>query len=92
MESPMMTLSLDETFHLLNRYKHVVFDEDVSNMKVSINDEGLIISLRNKRETSVMLFPRQNNEYVRVSKTTVSLFDGCMWLHEFSPLVNTVLV
>lgn len=86
-----MKISLDETYYLLKKFKQVIFDEDVSHMKVDLNDEGLIITLKNKREKSVMLFPQENNVNVEVSDTSVSLYDGCKWRHDFQPLMSASL-
>ncbi len=86
-----MKISLDETYYLLRKFKQVIFDEDVSHMKVELNEDGLIVTLKNKREKSVMLFPPENNVDVEITDNSVALYDGCKWRHDFQPLMSANL-
>ena len=88
----MKKMSIEEVYALLKRYKYVEFDDDVFKMKTQLNENGLIVTVKNKRESSVMLFPHENNTEIEVSDTTVSLYDGCRWRHDFSPLNNVTLI
>lgn len=88
----MKKLTLNETHVLLKKYNHVIFDEETSSLKTSMRDEGLVITLKNGNNKSVMLFPFEKNETVEITKTTVTLHDGSGWVHNFIPLMSAELV
>lgn len=83
----MKKLTLDETYKLLKKYKHVVFDEDTATMATSMIDEGLVLKLKNKNGNTVMLFPKENNQSVSVTETSVTLHDVNNWCQIFEPLI-----
>lgn len=88
----MKKLTLKETYNLLKKYKHVIFDEETYSLKTKMNDDGLIVTVKNGNNQSVMLFPYDKNETVEITTTTVKLYDGMSWIHNFIPLMNAQLV
>lgn len=87
----MKKLTLDETYKLLKKYKHVVFDEETSTLATSMIDEGLVLKLKNKHGNTVMLFPKDKNEFVKITESTVTLYDVNNWCQMFEPLISAQL-
>jgi hypothetical protein len=82
----MITLSLEEAYHVLKRFKYVVHEDGPANLKTSLNDDGLIVKIKSYSE-SVMLFPFEYNESVILSEDSITLNDGNNWKQIFKPLV-----
>lgn len=88
----MKKISLLEAYRLLKKYRHVIFDGDTSRMILNLNDEGLIIKLKNKGSENVMLFPYEFNESVEVNESVITFYDRMKWRHDFEPLMKVELL
>jgi hypothetical protein len=83
----MNKITLEQAYQLLKTISRVDLEGDVCRMRVKLNDEGLVITLKKFRETTVMLMPKERNERVEHTENFISFYDGSNWRYDFIPLV-----
>jgi hypothetical protein len=88
----MKKISLLDAYRLLKKYRHVIFDGDTSRMNLNLNEEGLIIKLKNNGTENVMMFPYEFNESVEVNASVITFHDRMKWRHDFEPLMKVELL
>lgn len=82
----MTKISLEEAYHVLKRFKHVLHEEDAAKLSASMHEDGLVLKIKSYSE-SVMLFPFDKNESVIVNENSISMKDCNNWTQIFQPLV-----
>ena len=78
-----------ETYHLLDRHKYAIVDDELYFINVSMNSEGFVLTLdstSNKRNRSVILFSENKNQNNNVNGSTITMTDPNGWKVFITPL------